>query len=162
MIKAIISDLSRVLLFPVDEKYNGKLNALHKKLLQSGDYDFWKYFKINEELLEFYQKISLKIDFYMFTSGTIQEYPPLKEKLDPIFKTVFSATRLGVKKDDPEAYRKLADIIQVEVNEILVVDDDQKIIECIKKTGMITFQYENNEDLIRYIEKELNPAFTLS
>jgi hypothetical protein len=35
MIKAIVSDFSRVLLFPKDKNYQDSLNALHKQLSQN-------------------------------------------------------------------------------------------------------------------------------
>ena len=158
MIKAIITDLSQVLLFAVDEHYTGKLNDLHEKLLKSGDYNFWKYFRINEELLTFYQELSPKIDLYLFTTEYIQEYPPLKQQLDGIFERILSAAQIGEKKNDPKAYLELAKIIQIQPNQILFIDDYQKNLDAAEKAGMLTLQYETNENLIGHIKGALEDS----
>ena len=82
MLKALITDLSRVLLFPKEAEFTGSLNGLHEKLFkEEGDYDFWKYFEINQELLAFYAELNKDLPVYVFTSKYIQEYPPLKERI---------------------------------------------------------------------------------
>jgi len=151
MIKSIITDLSKVLLFPLDESYTGKLNDLHETKLKTDDYDFWKIFKMNEELLHFYRKLSRKVDIYIFTTRYIQEYPPLKQKLDSTFSKVFSSDQLGIEKADSKSYTKLAQMIHKEPDQILFVDDRPLNIEAAKKAGLITYQYDSNGNFFDYL-----------
>jgi HAD superfamily hydrolase (TIGR01549 family) len=151
MINTIITDLSRVLLFPVNDTYQDSLNELHEKLSEKEDYDFWKFFKLNEKILNFYQKLSEKIDLYLFTSGAIQEYSPLKHKLEEVFKDIFSAADLGLQKTDHEAYLKLITMIDVEPRQVLVVDDQPDNIQAAKDGGLATHLYTTNEGLITQV-----------
>ena len=79
MITAIIFDFSRVLLFPKDKNYKGKLNALHRELSKKPDYDVLENFEFNDELLSYLDKIKNKIDLYVFTTGIIQDSPKIKK-----------------------------------------------------------------------------------
>ena len=155
MIRSVITDFSKVLLFPADKTYLGKLNDLHQDLLKDGDYDFWKYFELNESLLEFYKKISKSVDVYVFTTGHIQEYPPLKEKLSGIFKDIFISSELGFKKHQNAAYVRLANLIEMDPGEILYIDDKQENIAAADQTGMMTKLYEDNNSMMKEIEREI-------
>jgi hypothetical protein len=54
LIKAIVFDFSRVLLFAKDPGYKDDLNPLHRKLLeQDASYPFLDYFYLNQELLHY-------------------------------------------------------------------------------------------------------------
>jgi len=112
MIKALVSDFSRVLLSPVDDNYTGGLNDLHKELSARGTYDFWAYFRVNQDLLTFFQTIGEQVDVYMFTTEYIQEHPDLQPKLAGIFKNIFSGAHLDLKKSDPHAYKTILDLNQ--------------------------------------------------
>ncbi len=149
MTKSIITDFSRVLLFPKDKKYTGKLNQLHQDLVKNGDYDFWEYFKLNEELLGFYK--NQKLPVYIFTTGHIQEYPPLKQKLEGVFEGIFTATGMDVQKDQKETYEKLAGMIGVEPNEIAYVDDLLKNVEAASKAGCQVIQFTGNKGVIEFL-----------
>ncbi|MFA6391313.1 MAG: HAD family hydrolase [Patescibacteria group bacterium] len=155
MIKAIVSDFSRVVLLPNDETYTGGLNALHKKLSKDGEYDFWNYFRLNSDLVDFYKSISSKVDVYIFTKGYIQEYPVLKEKIRGSFKNIFSASELGIKKDNDESYRIIADLIKIEPEQVIYIDDNQDNLNSAKKAGMHVICYNSNEQVINSISEEL-------
>jgi FMN phosphatase YigB (HAD superfamily) len=153
MVKVIISDLSRVILFPKEESYTGKLNDLYQRLQAEGDYDFWSYFKLDMDLFNFYKKISKNIDVYIFTSKYIQEHPALRSELEPVFKAIFSAIRLNLTKADPESYKFIADKIGLKPEEILYVDDNKKNLDAAKKSGMSVIGYESNEQIIKDINE---------
>jgi len=157
MYKALVSDLSRTLLSAADENYTGKLNGLHEKLIEEqGDYDFWSYFRLHQDLLAFYKTLSEKIDVYIFTTKFIQEYPPLAEKLEPIFKDIFSARRLGLqKKLEPEAYKVVAEKIDLEPKEILYIDDKQANLDAAMEAGMTVIKFESEEQAIKDIGKAM-------
>lgn len=152
----IITDFSKVLLFPIDKTYSGKLNELHQNLLKDDeDYDFWQYFELNEDLLEFYENISRSVDVYIFTTGYIQEYPPLKERLDGIFKNIFISSELGFKKNQSAAYARLAELIGTDPKEILYIDDKQENIAAAKQAGMAAKLYKDNNSIMKKIESVL-------
>lgn len=149
MIKIIVSDLSRVLLFPTDYTYKQSLNALSRSLAtKNAKYNFWDYFKINEELIDIYQSISIPV--HIFTSDSIQEQPALKEKLD-YFSSVMSAKKLGLSKEDPKAYITLSEILNVSPSEILYIDDSLKNNKAAHIAGMKTIHYESNEETLKII-----------
>lgn len=155
MIKALVSDFSKVILFRKDDPTLGKLNEHHEGLQQKGDYDFWNHFTLNTELLDYYQKLSSNIDVYIFTSEYIQEHPPVMKKLKPKFKDIFSAIRLGVSKADPQAYIKLSGLINKSPGEILFIDDTLPNIQAANDAGLITVQYRDNESAMREINEIL-------
>lgn len=73
MIKAIVSDFSRVLLFPKDKTYQDSLNILHKELSQKPNYNVLDYFELNIKLLDFYKSLKDKTPVYIFSSDAIQD-----------------------------------------------------------------------------------------
>ncbi|MFH1088707.1 MAG: HAD-IA family hydrolase [Patescibacteria group bacterium] len=155
MIKAFISDLSGVLLSIKDKSYTGKLNALHEDLIAKGDYDFWLFFVLNEELISFYKSINKDINCYLLTRKYIQDYPPLAEKLKGVFKETFIGDRLGYKKDDPRAYQVIIEKINVSAEEILYLDDNRDNLEVAQKVGIKTIQYKFNTQAIEEITKTI-------
>ena len=155
MIKAIVSDFSRTLLSPTDETYTGGLNALHESLKDRADYDIWEHYLLNQDLLAFYKTIGSRVDVYMFTTKYIQEWPPLKEKLDGVFKEVFSGARLDLKKDDPQSYKVIAQKVGLEPNEILYIDDKQANLDAAKEAGMVIIRFESEQQAIKDIEKTM-------
>lgn len=155
MIKAILSDFSRVLLLPLDESYSGGLNALHKELLAGGDYDFWQHFKVNDELLTVYREYQKGIEIAILTEGHIQDYPPVKERLAGIFNHIFSATDIGLKKDDPQIYVLAAAKLGIIPDQIMYIDDRQKNVDAAKQAGMNVHQYIDNKTIISFFRGEL-------
>lgn len=151
MIKALVTDFSRVLLFSSDESYLGGLNSLNNQLFETEpEYDFWKYFKLNEELLEYYA--SLELPKFIFTSETIQEHPSVEKRLTGVFKSIFSAKRLGVSKTDEKAYRTIANELGIEPSEMVYVDDNKNNIDAAKSAGCLTIHFESNNDVIGRIK----------
>ncbi len=161
MIKHIISDLARVILFPRDKGKTDKLNAIHKKHLESGDYNFWQQFELNQELLDYYQSISENFNLSIFTSAYIQNYPSLREILDKVFKNIFVAHDLGLKKHDPKVYQKLAELLECETNEILFIDDSQANIDAANEAGIVTILHKENLSTITEIKIFTKPQLGL-
>ncbi len=154
--KAIISDFSKVLLFRKADPRRGKLNDYHQELLQNGNYSFWDYFYLNQKLLDFYKQVGRKINLYIFTSGYVQEYPPLAKKIKPIFKEIFSAVRLGLNKSDPEAYKVLLKLINLQPKEVVFIDDSNKNIQAAKIAGLNTVLFTSTDDAVKRLKKLLN------
>lgn len=153
---AVVSDFSRVILFPKDEKYTGSLNELHKELSkQDTAYDFDSYFTLNTDLLAFYSEISLKVPVYIFTSDSIQEHPAIKDEVHKVVRGVFSANRMQVRKDEPDSYFKLASLLSLSPENILYIDDQLINIDAATKAGYKTLLYANNGVTITDIRKYL-------
>lgn len=93
MIEALISDFSRVLLFPKDMSYKGGLNRLHREASADPRYRLLDTFELNVELLEYYQSVKEKVRLCIFTTETIQDSPELAPKLRPIFEKIYSAEK---------------------------------------------------------------------
>mgnify|MGYP006420138545 CR=1 FL=1 len=152
MLQAIITDLSKVLLFPKDPTYKGSLNSLHLELLEKGDYNFWKYFVLNEELLNFYRELPHRIDVSVLTTQHIQEHPPLKEKLTNLFKKIYVAKDMGLSKKDPAIFKELLEDIKIDPENILYIDDNQENLDAASRAGLQTLLYESNEQVVDHIQ----------
>ncbi len=150
MLKAIVSDFSRVVLLPINPQYTGGLNALYQNLKRQEQLDFWKYFQLNRGLLVWYQTISDRVDLYLFTAEYIQEDSAVQHEL-AFFREIFSAARLKLKKSESQAYRTIAGMIGYQPEHILYIDDRQENCDVAQKTGMAVLRYESNEQIMRDI-----------
>lgn len=155
MIKAIVSDFSRVLLFPKDTSHQGGLNVLHKKLSQNPEYNPLDHFELNMELLDFYRSLKEKYPLYIFTKDSIQEAPEFQKYLQPVFEKIFSASKMNTSKKDPEAYRKIAADLDLNPETILYIDDSAENIEAANKANLHSIQYQTNEVLFTEVKKLL-------
>jgi len=151
MIKALLFDFSFTLLFPRDTNYRGELNGLHRKLSQTSGYDFLSNFVLNEELMMFLTNLKEKYKIYMFTSGTIQNAPEIKDKVDALFDKIFSAEEMMLSKREPESYIKIAGMIDLPKEEILFVDDIEANVQAVRDAGLEAVQYIDNKSLMNYI-----------
>ena len=155
MIKVLLLDFSRTLLFPKDAEYKGDLNPLHKELSQKGGYNFSNYFELNNDLLKFLKGLKDKYKIYIFTSGSIQNVSEIKEKLDEVFDGIFSSEETGFSKKVPEAYEHLAEKLNVKPQEILFIDDSEANIEVARSVGYWILRYQTNEKIMGEINKLL-------
>jgi HAD superfamily hydrolase (TIGR01509 family) len=155
MIKALITDISKVLLFSKDESYTGSLNDLYHKNKDSDDFVFDSYFRFNDEFLEFYKLLKDKLDVYILTSETIQDAPEMQRYWEGAISEIFSASKMGTHKSKPEAHEMVLKKINLKPEEAIYVDDDIKNIEAAKSVGLDTVWYKNNEDAMSEINKLL-------
>lgn len=152
-IKAIITDFSRVILFPRDPNYVGSLNKLHDEKHSEENYNFWQYFSLNSQLLDYFELLKQKYEIYLFTTGKTQEYSGLRTKLFGLFEQVFTVEDLGIEKNRQDAYTKLADKIGRKTDEILFVDDRQENLDAAKLAGMSVCLFVNNQSLVQFINQ---------
>ncbi|MDQ5951310.1 MAG: glucose-phosphatase [Patescibacteria group bacterium] len=155
MITTLLLDFSRVLLLPNDRTYKGELNALHKELAISTEYSFSEHFQLNIPLLRLLETYKTSKELYIFTSGSIQNVAEVRAVLDPIFKHIFSAQELGVHKKDPQAYIKVATLINKKPEEILFIDDSPENIGAAQNAKMNAIQYDTFEKLAADLQKLL-------
>lgn len=145
--KTLLFDFSRVLLFPVNESYSGSLNALYKEKMYTPGFDFFDYFKLNTELLDYLNIQKRLYSLNIFTSESIQDAPELKLAINPLFDRVFSAIDIGFSKKDPRAYGQIGDYLELVTNQITFIDDSLENIEAAEESGMNTIVYRSNSEL---------------
>lgn len=152
MKKILISDFSRVLLFPKDEIYRSGLNKLYGQTSVNGG-KFEDYFVLNEDLLKELEELDL--EKYVFTTGTVQDAPEIKNRVSTVFKKVFNVPMIGYKKTDGNAYLKLCSEIGVEPNQAMFIDDTQVNVVAAKTAGLHAVVYENNDQVLGEITEWL-------
>lgn len=153
MISTILSDFSWVIAFAKDVSYKDALNRLHFELTKEvGDYNFYDYFKFNEELLDFYSSLKGKYSLNILTTGVLQNHPQVRKKLEPIFNNIFSTYDNELEKTNPESYLFLAKKLGKKPSEILFIDDKEEFINAATEAGLNTIQYKNNQDLFKKIK----------
>jgi FMN phosphatase YigB (HAD superfamily) len=154
MIKTIISDFSRVLLFPKDASYTDSLNALNNHLLsENPDYDFYDYFFLNNELLTFYAEINISTPVYIFTSDKIQDHPAIKEIISKSVSGILSAKEMNVQKTNSLAYERVLNELSLRPPEVVFIDDQETNIDAALIAGMNVIQYVENQTTIEEIRK---------
>ncbi len=146
MVKALLFDFSRVLLFPKGSDPVESLNGKYRELLEQGEFDFFEHYRLNEELMDFIYKLQDDYELFLFTSETIQEAPELKEELS-VFKRIFSGTRMNLDKKEPVAYETIAREIGADIEEIVFIDDSMLNLTAAAQAGMQVIHYQNNEQL---------------
>ncbi|MFC1649414.1 HAD-IA family hydrolase [Patescibacteria group bacterium] len=154
----ILMDLGKVILYS-KEKLPGKMNPRHKELLRTKgeDYPFFDYFGVNKKLLELLADIKGDFGIYMITEGTIQNHPPLREKLESAFdfEKVISTGALGLDKKKTEAYEYVVQELGVEPSEILFVDDSPDNIKAASEVGLQVIQSASEDQVISETKEKL-------
>ena len=152
--KTIVSDLSRVLLFNKDPNYKGSLNDLNRKLLsQDKEYNFWDYFQIDNELLNFYKKMKPNTMLAILTSDQIQNHPALRPILEDVFDHIFSAKEIGIEKTNPLVYETVSSSLEVDAGSIIYIDDSAINIEAASVAGLNAWRHISNEKTFEYLKK---------
>lgn len=102
------------------------------------------------DLIEF----NLKGNFglYIFTTGTIQNAPEIKPRLESIFNRIFSSIELGMLKDNPQAYDWVVRQINVTYPEALFIDDGDVNLNAARAAGLTTLKYRDNATLINQLK----------
>lgn len=156
MIKSILTDFSRVILHPKDKTFNGGLNGQYKELKQNNpEFNFHDYYEFNDDVLDAYHLLKDKYSFNIFTTGTIQNSPEVKEKLGDLFDNIFSAEELGLDKKDPHAYEVIADKLGIPIDQIMFVDDQDVNVAAARRAGMSGVVFTEHEKLKAQIHEAL-------
>lgn len=160
MIKALITDVSRVLLFPKDTIYARSLNELHKNESSKSNYQFFDMFELNEELLNFYKSLRDSLKVYILTSDVIQDDPALQPFWNGTIDKIFSASKMNTHKSKPEAYEKVLQELGLNPQEVLYIDDSNENLNAAKSVGLQTVLYKDNEQTFIDLRKNLEVVST--
>ncbi len=154
----LLFDFSRVILFPKEDNYSGSLNELYKVHKDELNFNFFSYFKLNDELISYLNSIKATTNLYMFTSDVIQDAPELQPTVISLFKEVFSASKMATSKTVPESYKMIAESLRLQIGEIVYIDDSEANIKTASSAGLHTIQYVSNENLFSKL-KEYVPQY---
>ncbi|MBT3250071.1 MAG: HAD-IA family hydrolase [Candidatus Pacebacteria bacterium] len=149
MKKILISDFSKVQLFPKDNSYQGGLNKLYDQILSTNK-NFNDYFSLNEDLLD--ELVKLDIDKYVFTTGKVQSAPEIIDRVRTVFKDVFNVPMIGFLKTDPKAYNILCERLEVKPSQVIFIDDTKDNVEAAKEAGLMAVVYEDNNQILMAIK----------
>lgn len=149
MIKVLLSDFSRTLLFPKDDTYLGSLNDLYKSVKVKEGFSFFNYFTWNQELADYYLKLKQEqnIELSIFTTDKIQDDTALAPYIKEFSKVIKVADIGGFKKDNPEAYRNVCKLLNLQPEQVLFIDDSAANLKSASEIGMKTLQYTSVSQL---------------
>ncbi len=154
LLKCILFDFSRTLIFPNDRDYAGKLNVLYTTLPEHRrDDNFFHWYTLNDQLIA--KAYELKHQGYkiaLYTSGALHEIPCVTEKIQGLFDHVFTTRVVGLAKDDPAVYYDIALSLDLSPAEVLFIDDLEKNCTGAREAGMQAIQFKNNEQCFREMD----------
>ena len=148
MIKAILTDFSRVIIFANADVPS--LNRHHRELKGTNDYRFYDHFFLNHSLLERLEQISHSIPVYIATSGALHELDEVKSHLGMITQ---SFTELA--KSNPDSFRHIARQLKLNPDEILYIDDSATPVIAATTAGLIAIRYADNATLFADLDHYL-------
>lgn len=148
MIKAILTDFSRVIIFANAEVPS--LNRHHRELKGTDNYRFYDHFFLNNSLLERLEQLSHKFPIYIATSGALHELAEVKSHLGMVTKAF---TELP--KSDPDSFRHIALELKLKPSEILFIDDSATPVAAATAAGLTTIRYTDNASLFAELDRQL-------
>lgn len=153
MITTLLFDFSRVLLNAKDKNYSGLLNDLHKEMSQKPNYNFFDYFELNEKLLNLLDILKNKYPLYIFTTGSVQNIPAVRKRIDPIFRKIYSSEELGLNKKDPRSYLFIVKDLNKSPDEILFTDDQLENVNAAVTAGLLAIRFLSTDKFIGKLRK---------
>ena len=156
MIRAIISDVSYVLLFPKNKGYKGILNRFYEQIKEEENFSFFNHFELNTELLNFYESIKNKVDLVIYTSDFIQDDPEIRRYFENVFSKIYSAKKMNTSKSKTEGYKKIISELGIPANAIVFIDDDKENLKTGEEVGLKVIHYKNNLELLEELKMLLN------
>jgi putative hydrolase of the HAD superfamily len=106
--------------------------------------------EIDRELLDLVRRLKAHVRVAVL-SNVIKEHAMVlqREKVYDHFNPVLLSCNTGLRKPDPQAYAKAAEIAKTKPSRCLLVDDSEVNLLAAEKSGFRTFHYTNIDDLKR-------------
>lgn len=112
--------------------------------------------KSNKEILNIIKKLHLNYKVYLFSNTTEMSHLHNRETgIYDNFDGLFMSYQMGVKKPDPEIYKKILFSIGFKPTECIFIDDDPKNLEPAKQLGITTILFNVLIDSPLKLIKEL-------
>ena len=156
MIKAILSDFSRVILRPKNREGNDSMGRFHREMQETEGYRIFDYFELNAELLDFYRSLKGRYPIYMFTTSFLEKEPEIARQIEGIFDRILVTHEMGLHKKEPSSYVTVARELGYQPEEILYIDDTPHRAAAAEAAGMKVVLFTTNAEAIPEIEKILN------
>ncbi len=158
-IKLILLDFSYTLCFPKTDEHIDSLNGLYSEIMQKNNSaNPLDSFILNQELLDFLKTQKANHKIFVFTSGHMHTDPVIAQYLFPVFDGYITSTELGLPKSFPDVYKVIANKLDVDTEEILFVDDQQKNVLAAQTAGAQAIRFTNNTEVIEEIKKILEKS----
>ncbi len=147
MIKSLLFDFSRTLLFPKDKQYVGSLNELYRLKRDEINFSFFNYFELNNRVIDLLKPLKNKYKLAIFTSDSIQKDPAIYNQLSSVFIKIYSAKEIGFSKNDPRVYELIANDLNLSPDEIVFIDDSKVNIDAASIAKFDTIAYDSFDKL---------------
>lgn len=153
MIKVILSDLAYVILFPKDKDFKGTLSHMYSLLSPKKSKNFWDYYNVDQEYLDYIKTFSDSASLYVFTTGAIQYNSELNKLLRKYFIDIIDPSIAGYEKSSEDAYKFICNELKVLPQDVLFIDDKPWYIDAAKRMGINAIRYTGLENLKEHMAR---------
>lgn len=111
-------------------------------------------YELNQPLIDFI-KNHPKFRSHIFTSTTTERLAEIRGSLIPPFISIMSSKELHLPKDDPNSYRRVAELLKVSPEKIIFVDDKLWNVQAAQAAGLHAIHFVSTTDFIGQLERPL-------
>lgn len=160
MIKILLFDFARVILFPKDVSYSGTLSDFYRKITQQKK-SIFDYYKLNEDLLAELEKYKPDFQLAILTSSEhLPFHPEILPMLKKTFEPIIFSGELEFPKYQPGCYQEAIKLLAVAPQEVIFVDDSHSNIEAATEVGLHTVHFLDNRGAFEKIDTILQNSNT--
>ncbi len=153
---AFLFDFSRVLLHTKESSYAGKLNDLYRAERSKPTFQFFDFFSLDGELLDWLAQRKNRVTLGLYTSEVIQNDQSILPMLQNVFgENIFSGGELGLSKAKSQDYLTVASKLSVEPDSIVFVDDNMGNVKAAHDAGLQAIQFFSREQITTELSKFL-------
>lgn len=147
--KVILCDFAQVLL----HAKRPNIHKVQEQVKRSGS-SLVAFHKLNDELLTFIGTVS-NVKKYIFTAGTAHRDPVVSAQIERIFDGVLTTTQVGFSKNNPEAFKQVAELLREPPQNFIFIDDLVVNVRSAQSAGMEAHVFTSNKEIISAIKKWL-------
>lgn len=101
------------------------------------------------------QGLAARYPLYVFSNTNpahIAHFTPRHERLLGLFRKIIASCEIGARKPEPEAFRRLAEIIGAKPQQLVFFDDLEENVLGARRAGLSAFQATQLDDISRAIQ----------
>jgi epoxide hydrolase-like predicted phosphatase len=120
--------------------------------------DFWSGDRLDTDLVEFLSSLRPRYKTAILSNAWTGARLVFTEKfgLHQAVDTILISAEESLAKPDPRIYQLLADRLEVEVSEVVLVDDFHVNIQAARETGMQAVHFQNPQQALQDLSKLLD------